>query len=133
MVALILSIGEGSNEAAIGIAAATLITRVHLTIWAAFGIPHIEILSSFLFFQDKMCEGIKTSWGGIRHTIGLQNVVIDFPFRLIFFVCLGYIKEVGSDVNNQHSFLVNLIDSETGILTLICCRRGKNRVESDWL
>lgn len=58
-VALILSICIGSNHAAIGVAAAVLIARVHLAIRASLGVPHVEVNGSFLILKKAMGESLE--------------------------------------------------------------------------
>ena len=60
-VALIFSIGIGSNHAAIGVAAAVLVAGVHLAIRASLGVPHVEVDGSFLILEKATGETLETS------------------------------------------------------------------------
>ena len=78
-----------------------------------------------------MRELIKGVWRGIGHSIGLKDIVVNFPLWDTVNVCLCDVEEVGGNIDRKHCFFIDFIESEAGIFTLISCGRCENRVESN--
>ncbi len=130
-VALVLCVRERRDHLAVGAPAAPLVARLHGAVRASLRIPHVEIQGCLFLGQDAVRELVKGVWGGVWHTVGLQDVVVDFPLWDTVHISFSDVEEVSCNIDWKHSFFIDLINSKARIFALIGGGRSQYGIESD--